>query len=74
MAKPIMPLASRPEVELSSRIHARPKPPAMERMLKQLLAMAGTAKTFLALSMPMTSAARETSRMNGNMTCVRRAV
>ena len=29
--------------------------------------MAGKPKTFLALSMPMTSAASDTSRMNGNM-------
>ena len=42
----------------------------MDPMLKKLDAMAGTPKTLRALSIPITSAARETSRMNGNITCV----
>ena len=35
--------------------------------MKKLEAVAGMPKTFFAFSMPITSAASETSRMNGNM-------
>ena len=42
----------------------------IEPRLKKLEAMAGTPNTFFAFSMPMTSAASDTSRMNGNMTRV----
>ncbi len=40
-------------------------------MLKKLDAIAGTPNTFLALSIPITSAASETSRIKGYMIWVR---
>ena len=45
-------------------------PPTIEPTLKKLDAIAGAAKTFREFSIPMTSAASETSRMNGYMICV----
>ena len=39
----------------------------MEPRLKKLEAIAGMPKTFFAFSIPMTSAASDTSRMKGNM-------
>src|SRR5579885_222292 len=46
----------------------------MDPRLKKLDASAGTPNTFLELSMPMVSAARETSRINGYMIWVRKIV
>jgi len=49
-------------------------PPTIEPRLKKLEAMAGTPNTLRAFKAPITRAASETSRMNGNMMRVRRAV
>ena len=49
-------------------------PPMIEPRLKKLDAMAGAPKTFFALSIPMASAASETSRMNGHITRVSKIV
>ena len=46
----------------------------IEPRLKKLEAIAGMPKTFFAFSIPMTSAASETSRMNGHMIRVSRMV
>ena len=46
----------------------------IEPRLKKLEAIAGTPKTCFALSIPMTSAASETSRMNGHMIRVSKIV
>ena len=46
----------------------------IEPRLKKLEAMAGLPKTLFAFSIPMTSAASETRRMNGNMIRVSEAV
>ena len=46
-------------------------PPKIEPALKKLDAIAGMPKTFLAFNIPMTSAASDTIRMNGNMMRVR---
>ena len=46
----------------------------IEPRLKKLEAIAGIPKTFFAFSIPITSAATETSRMNGNMIRVSRIV
>jgi hypothetical protein len=45
-----------------------PTPPMIEPRLKKLDAMAGTPNTFFAFSIPITSAASDTSRMKGYMT------
>ena len=56
-------------------IHA-PKvtPPMIDPILKKLEAMAGLPNTFFEFSIPITSAARDTSKMNGNMMRVSWAV
>ena len=54
--------------------HPNSTPPAIDPMLKKLEAIAGAVKTFFEFSIPMTSAASETRRMNGYMICVSRIV
>ena len=49
-------------------------PPMIEPRLKKLEAIAGTPKTCFALSIPITSAATDTSRMNGHMIRVSKIV
>src|SRR2546423_13208186 len=49
-------------------------PPMIEPRLKKLDAIAGMPKTFLALSIPIASAATETSKMKGHMIRVNKIV